>query len=141
MHSRISSESPVSSNVMNATPALAQKSKSPLPTLGSECAGVLISRNLIAAEDKALIEEVVERFSGVAESITSELSRRCLVAVESESIVKEFIKRTVNRYYLKTCGLTDEELGRILGVEKEVAHSILKGKLPLTTDNLKKLAA
>jgi len=109
--------------------------------MAGECARVLISRNLVAAEDNALIEEVAERFSGAEESITSELSRRCLIPVESEAIVKEFIKRTVKRYYLKTCGLTDEELGRALGVDKDLAHRILKGTAELTPEHIKKLAA
>lgn len=109
--------------------------------MAGECARVLISRNLIAAEDMALIEEVAERFSGAEDSITSELSRRCLIPAECESIVKEFIKRTVKRYYLKTCGLTDEELGRVLGIDTAVAHRILNGTAELTPEHIKKLAA
>jgi antitoxin component HigA of HigAB toxin-antitoxin module len=128
---------------MTTTAALPRKKIRPTarPSLGSVCANVLVSRNLIAVDDQPLIEEVVTRFSGLAESITSELSRRCLIAVESEAIVREFIRRTVKRYFLKTCGLTEEELGRILGVEKATAHRILKGTIGLTDEHIRKLAA
>jgi hypothetical protein len=128
---------------MTSPAALPRKKPHPAtrPSLCSVCATVLISRDLVAAEDQPLIEEVVARLSGVAESITSELSRRCLIAADNESIVKEFIRRTVKRYFLKTCGLSEEELGRILGVEKAVAHRILKGTIGLTDEHIRKLAA
>jgi len=88
-----------------------------------------------------MVEEVISRFSGVAESITSELSRRCLIKEEDEAIVAEFIRRTVTRFILKTSGLTVVDVVRILGVSRNIAQRLLKGTHTLTPEYLKKLSA
>jgi len=109
-------------------------------TLGHSCADVLIRRNLVAEEDKEMIAEVINRFSGVAESVTSELSRRCLIREQNESAVTEFTKREVRRYLLKLNDLSGADLGRILGVNRLTASRIMKGTSNLTTEQIKKLA-
>ena len=87
-----------------------------------------------------MIAEVINRFSGVAESVTSELSRRCLIREQNESAVTEFTKREVRRYLLKLNDLSGADLGRILGVNRLTASRIMKGTSNLTTEQIKKLA-
>ena len=86
-----------------------------------------------------MIAEVINRFSGVAESVTSELSRRCLIREQNESAVTEFTKREVRRYLLKLNDLSGADLGRILGVNRLTASRIMKGTSNLTTEQIKKL--
>ena len=86
-----------------------------------------------------MIAEVINRFSGVAESVTSELSRRCLIREQNESAVTEFTKREVRRYLLKLNDLSGADLGRILGVNRTTASRIMKGTSNLTTEQIKKL--
>jgi len=75
----------------------------------------------------------------VAESVTSELSRRCLIREQNESAVTEFTKREVRRYLLKLNDLSGADLGRILGVNRTTASRIMKGTSNLTTEQIKKL--
>ena len=109
--------------------------------MGHACADVLIRRNLVAEGDKEMIAEVVNRFSGVAESVTSELSRRCLIPEHSEAAVAEFIRREVRRYLLKMHGLSGADLGCFLGVTRSTANRIMKGTSNLTPEHLKRLSS
>lgn len=109
--------------------------------MSSTCASVLIRRNLVVEEDRVMVEEVIGRFSGVAGSVASELSRRCLIKEENEAVVVAFIKRTVSRFLLKTSGLSRDDISRILGVNRSVAQRIIKGTLTLTAEHVRKLAA
>jgi len=111
------------------------------PTYGQECAGVLLQRGLIAEKDLDRVAEVIVRFFGAAEPAAAELNQLCLISPPNQAAVTEFIKRVVRRFLLKANGLSGDDLGRILGVDRVLARRIMKGTRSLTADHIKLLVA
>jgi hypothetical protein len=118
---------------------LAPKFKAVCPTFGQECASVLFQRGLIAEKDQDRVAEVIGQFAGAAEPAAAELSQQRLITQQNKAAVSEFIKRVVKRLLLKTNGLSGDELGRILGIDRALAFRILKGTRSLTADHIKTL--
>jgi antitoxin component HigA of HigAB toxin-antitoxin module len=111
------------------------------PTYGQECAGALFQRSLIAEKDVKQVAEVIGRFFGAAEPAAAELSKLCLITHLNQAAVSEFIKRVVRRFLLKANGLSGDELGRILGVDRVLARRLMKGTRSLTPEHIKLLVA
>lgn len=111
------------------------------PTYGQECATVLFQRSLIAEKDAARVAAVITQFFGAAEAAAAELSLLCLITRQNQAAAAEFIKRVVRRFLLKANGLSGDDLGRILGVDRVLARRIMKGTRSLTPDHIKVLVA
>jgi len=118
---------------------LAPKFKAACPTFGQECATVLSQRSLIAEKDQKQVAEVIGLFVGAAEPAAAELSKQHLITQSNQAAVSEFIKRVIKRLLLKTNGLTSDELGRTLGIDRAGALRILKGSRSLTNEQIKTL--
>ena len=102
---------------------------------------MLLQRSLIVGEDLERVAEVVVRFLGVAEPAAAELHQLGLVSHQNQAAAAEFIKRVVRRFLLKANGLSGEDLGRILGVDRVLARCLMKGTRSLTPDHIKLLVA
>ena len=68
------------------------------PSLGLECATVLLVRRYIAEKDKVRVAQVISDASAEPETATLELSRLGLISEQNEAAVAEFIKRAVRRF-------------------------------------------
>jgi len=102
---------------------------------------VLFQRSLIAEKDAARVAAVITQFFGAAEAAAAELSLLCLITRQNQAAAAEFIKRVVRRFLLKANGLSGDDLGRILGVDRVLARRIMKGTRSLTPDHIKVLVA
>lgn len=68
------------------------------PSLGEECASVLLLRRLITESSKPQVAAVISAASAEPEAATNELSRLGLIDPQNEAAVAEFIKRAVRRF-------------------------------------------
>lgn len=80
------------------SPTLESLPRAQRPSLGDECATVLLVRRYISERDQTQAASVISAASAEPEAATAELLRLGLIIPQNQAAVAEFIKRAVRRF-------------------------------------------
>jgi HTH-type transcriptional regulator/antitoxin HigA len=118
-----------------------------MPKTYAELVGICVPRSI---HDKVSYDNAVEIVHALAgfrlnrdQDDYLELMGRLIEDYESETSPEPTPVSGIEtlRFLLENNGLSGDDLGRILGVDRSIAYRILKGTRKLTAEHLKKLSA